>query len=235
MDALIFPLNQDMSFPEVFLATYRFFVGSQTLLGCLIGWYNADADNTKKPGSEEFLGKHKDAIQARTIRVMISWIRNHWIDFNNNSGLESELDVFVDYVSNFSFGASQKLIQAIGDQKLAWFTNRYIAVFIPTKIETAEDTLPLLEWDYEVFAHNLAAIDHLLFRRISPDVYLKILEKPAVVSGGMSSTPLNILCSFNEWFRTVIQMLTNRLSAIQRLLFLDKQRIRCALLKLKDL
>ncbi|KAI9091129.1 hypothetical protein DFS34DRAFT_635930 [Phlyctochytrium arcticum] len=44
LDALIFPLGQDMSFAEVFLATYRFFMPAGKVLAALIEWYNVDMD-----------------------------------------------------------------------------------------------------------------------------------------------------------------------------------------------
>ncbi|KAI8922126.1 hypothetical protein DFJ77DRAFT_12701 [Powellomyces hirtus] len=44
LDALIFPLEQDMSYAEVFLATFRFYMPSDLLMDSLIEWYNVDID-----------------------------------------------------------------------------------------------------------------------------------------------------------------------------------------------
>lgn len=116
LDGLIFPLDQDMSYGEVFLATYRFFIPAQTLLESLVGWYNCKADDARKPGSEAFLKRCRKGIQARSIRVLVTWIRNHWTDFHEDPKLTDSLNIFINFVSKLSFGTYQKLIQATREQ-----------------------------------------------------------------------------------------------------------------------
>ncbi|KAI8900041.1 hypothetical protein BC833DRAFT_319881 [Globomyces pollinis-pini] len=73
LDSLIFPIAQDMSFAEVFLATYRFCIGAKELLSSLIGWYNVTSDGSTVNGAEAFLKKHRKAIQTRSLRVLMCW------------------------------------------------------------------------------------------------------------------------------------------------------------------
>ncbi|KAI8905114.1 hypothetical protein EDD86DRAFT_71972 [Gorgonomyces haynaldii] len=107
-----------MLYVEVFLATFRYFLPAQNILDCLIGWYNAEADEMKRPGSESFLRKYKKAIQQRSVRVLLTWIKNHWVDFQHDQKLHSDLIVFVDFLEKVSFGTNQKLVQAIREQVL---------------------------------------------------------------------------------------------------------------------
>ena len=116
LDALIFPWDQDMSYAEVFLASYRFFMSPRDVLDCLVGWYNADAEDDVYQGSEAFLRKNRKHIQNRTIKVLLAWIRNHWHDFHDNPEMNQELNFFVDYLVKVSFSNNQKLTQAIREQ-----------------------------------------------------------------------------------------------------------------------
>ncbi|KAJ1336673.1 hypothetical protein BSLG_006992 [Batrachochytrium salamandrivorans] len=171
MDGLIFPLDQDMSFAEVFLASYRFFMPAQELLDSLIGWYNADAEEMRLTGSEAFLRKNRKHIQTRAVRVLLTWIRNHWHDFHNDQHLFAELDFFVNYLGKVSFGNNQKLTQAIREQRLSWYTYQYIPMFPGARASGQEKTRPWIsEWDIDDLAQNLTMIDHLFFRQMKPDI-----------------------------------------------------------------
>ncbi|KAH6570257.1 hypothetical protein BASA60_007861 [Batrachochytrium salamandrivorans] len=179
MDGLIFPLDQDMSFAEVFLASYRFFMPAQELLDSLIGWYNADAEEMRLTGSEAFLRKNRKHIQTRAVRVLLTWI--------------------------LSFGNNQKLTQAIREQRLSWYTYQYIPMFPGARASGQEKTRPWIsEWDIDDLAQNLTMIDHLFFRQMKPDMYLQILHTPAQVQGGGFSVPLKAIMDLCHWFRTVV-------------------------------
>ncbi|KAL5033167.1 hypothetical protein BDV3_000181 [Batrachochytrium dendrobatidis] len=205
MDGLIFPLDQDMSFSEIFLASYRFFMPPQELLESLIGWYNADASETRLAGSEAFLRKNRKYIQIRAVRVLLTWIRNHWHDFHNNQCLYAELNFFVDYLAKVSFGNNQKLTQAIREQRLSWYTYQYIPMFSGIRSSVLEHTRPwIAEWEIDDFSQNLTMIDHLFFRQLKPDMYLQILHKPASIQGGGFNVPFKAILDFCHWFRTVV-------------------------------
>nr|KAJ3423248.1 hypothetical protein HK105_007584 [Polyrhizophydium stewartii] len=205
MDGLIFPLDQDMSFAEVFVATYRFFMPAQDLLDCLVGWYNADAEDTRFPGSEAFLRKNRKQIQNRAVRVLLMWIRNHWHDFHNDPRLYAELNFFVDYLGKVSFGNNQKLTQAIREQRLSWYTYQYIPMFSATRSGGPDQTKPwIAEWDIDDLAQNLTMIDHLHFRQLKPDMYLQLLHKPAQIKSGGFNVPFKIVMELCHWFRTVV-------------------------------
>lgn len=112
-----------MSFPEVFLATYRYFLSPHLLFKYLRGWYEADdeSDMGKKPArpNEKEDGarmKQKKQIQARAIKIMNVWINNHWYDFRNNASLFDNLTNFVDDLEKSSFNFNQRLGQAIREQ-----------------------------------------------------------------------------------------------------------------------
>ncbi len=100
----------------MFLASYRFFLPPRDLLEALVGWYNCEADDSRFPGSEAFLKKCKKSIQARAVRIILLWIRDHWIDFHSDPKLAGDLAVFVDYVGALSFGTHQKLSASIREQ-----------------------------------------------------------------------------------------------------------------------
>eukprot|EP00842_Homolaphlyctis_polyrhiza_P000991 jgi/Hompol1/1893/HPOL_005774-RA len=205
LDGLIFPLYQDMSYAEVFLATYRYFMPASHVLDCLIGWYNADAEEQTHPGSEAFLRKNRKQIQTRAIRVLLAWIRNHWHDFHNDPKLNAEINFFVDYLAKVSFGNNQKLAQAIREQRLTWYTYQYIPMFPVGRSATSEHPKPwIADWETDDFAHNLTMIDHLYFRQLKPDMYLQILQHPANVKGGGFNVPLKIIMEAALWFRTIV-------------------------------
>ncbi|KAI8804754.1 ras guanine nucleotide exchange factor domain-containing protein [Cladochytrium replicatum] len=148
LDALIFPLINDMSYAEVFFATYRFFLSPSHVLASLIKWYNVVLPTIvpgspgypqlrKSEGFERtqsqmvFYRRHRKYIQARAIKCMLLWVTNHWLDFQTNPGMLSELQSFVNEISSVSFGDSQKISHAIREQRLSWYTLQYISPFPP--------------------------------------------------------------------------------------------------------
>ncbi|KAJ3000769.1 Rap guanine nucleotide exchange factor 2 [Globomyces sp. JEL0801] len=158
LDSLIFPIAQDMSFAEVFLATYRFCIGAKELLSSLIGWYNVTSDGSTVNGAEAFLKKHRKAIQTRSLRVLMCWVRNHWSDFHESASLYAILDKFVVSLAKTAFGNNQNFIHAIREQRLQYFTYQYVPMFPISKVD-GEVVKPLIfEWDGELFAHTLTMI-----------------------------------------------------------------------------
>jgi RasGEF N-terminal motif len=203
----------DMSYSEVFLATYRYFIPPQKLLNCLIGWYNCEADDESIPGSEQFLKRSKKSIQARSVRVLVAWVRNHWIDFHENPKLLSDLSVFADYVSKISFGTYQKVIQAMREQRLSWYTHQYVPIFLAPKASSPDQTKAWVhEWDPSDFAHNLIEVDHIFFRQLTPDCYFKLIQKSGNVEAGGSNLPLKVLLDICTWFRVVATYTTVAIS-----------------------
>jgi transcriptional regulator CtsR len=105
-------------YSEMFFATYRYFSPAMDILQSLIGWFNCVPSEEKYPGSTAFLKKNKKMIQSRSVRMLICWIRNHSYDFYEDPTLMRLLNQFVDYVSTVSFGAHQKILQALREQVL---------------------------------------------------------------------------------------------------------------------
>lgn len=133
LDALVFPLEQDMSYAEVFLATYRFYMPSGLLMDSLIEWYNVDVDtevaatseddaghasggSPDRPQQDAFLKKYRKHIRSRVVRILMMWIKNHWHDFQEDGTLFKMLQAFVDHISSIGFGDGQKLSQAVREQ-----------------------------------------------------------------------------------------------------------------------
>ncbi|KNC96229.1 uncharacterized protein SPPG_08382 [Spizellomyces punctatus DAOM BR117] len=233
MDALIFPLDQDMSYAEVFLATYRFFMTGKPLLDNLIEWYNVDLDQdlltssapvastsqettdsvedptaTANPAfhhhHEQFLKKHRKHIQSRAIRVLLMWIKNHWHDFQEDGMLYLTLMAFLDHVSSVSFGDGQKMTQAIREQRLSWYTTQYIPFFPSKRGVMNDNTKPwALVWSPEDFAREVTYVDHFLFRQIRPDAYLHVLARPVAKEGAGRNVALKVLLEYIGWFRLV--------------------------------
>ncbi|KAJ3362039.1 Ras protein-specific guanine nucleotide-releasing factor [Kappamyces sp. JEL0680] len=168
----------------------------------LVEWYNVTADGSLKPGAEPMLRRNKKAIQFRAIRVILLWIRNHWQDFHENPQLMAELTEFVDYLAEESFGDNQKLVHAIREQRLAWFTYQFIPMFPGIReVDSGERWCP--EIDVELFAHDLTMLDHLFFRQMKPDVYFHILSRPGSVYGGGFNLILKTMLDYCGWFRMV--------------------------------
>ncbi|TPX65868.1 hypothetical protein SpCBS45565_g04905 [Spizellomyces sp. 'palustris'] len=233
MDALIFPLDQDMSYAEVFLATYRFFMTGKPLLDNLIEWYNVDLDQdllsssapvastsqdttdsvetptaTANPAfhhqHEQFLKKHRKHIQSRAIRVLLMWIKDHWHDFQEDGVLYLTLMAFLDHVSSVSFGDGQKMTQAIREQRLSWYTTQYIPFFPSKRGVMNDNTKPwALVWSPEDFAREVTYVDHFLFRQIRPDAYLHVLARPVAKEGAGRNVALKVLLEYIGWFRLV--------------------------------
>lgn len=105
-----------MLYAEIFLASYRFFMPAQEVLDGLIGWYNCEADEEETTGSSIFVKIKKKSIMARSIKVLITWIRNHYWDFHENDRLHASLDNFMNLISNQSYGAHVKINQAVREQ-----------------------------------------------------------------------------------------------------------------------
>lgn len=116
LDSLIFPLCQDYSFAEAFLATYRFFIAPQRLLDTLIEWYNVDLYEDCSQSEELFLKRNRKLIKTRAAKILWLWIKNYWQDFANCSEIFIELLQFVDGLAETSFGDNQKLTEAIREQ-----------------------------------------------------------------------------------------------------------------------
>ena len=195
-----------MSFPEVFLATYRYFLSSHTLFRYLRGWYEAEDDlepgkkparpNEKEDGTRAKLRKQ---VQARAIKILNAWITNHWYDFKNNASLFDNLSNFVEDLEKSSFTSNQKLGQAIKEQRLQWYTMQFIPMF---SIENGINDKK--EWSVEAFAHNLTMIDFMLFKKMKPDIYLQIVADSCSVECGGYNVPLKTLLDHCEWFRMVL-------------------------------
>ncbi|KAJ3299248.1 hypothetical protein HK104_009551 [Borealophlyctis nickersoniae] len=204
LDALIFPLGQDMSYAEVFLATYRFFLPAKTVLNWLIEWYNVDVDDDCLPSQETFLRKNRKHIQSRAIKVLLLWVKNHWHDFHTAPDLVAELSSFVEHVAQVSFGDGQKMTQAIREQRLSWYTTQYIPPFVTKRGVLNDNTRPwALQWEPADFAHQLTLIDHMLFKQIRPDAYLHIMHQPAPRVGGGHNVALKVILEYIAWFRLV--------------------------------
>ncbi|KAJ3417635.1 hypothetical protein HDV05_000092 [Chytridiales sp. JEL 0842] len=204
IDALIFPLNQDNSYAEVFLATYRFFLPASDVLTSLIEWYNVEVDEEATPQQELYLKKNRKFFRQRAIKVILTWVKNHWHDFHSDPSLLEELTLFVSDVSEISFGDSQKLTQAIREQRLSWYMSQYIPPFSTKRAPHSESAKPWgLMWEPEAFAEQLTLIDNHYFRQIRPDTYLHILQKPVARNEARNNAAFKVLMDYVRWFRLV--------------------------------
>jgi hypothetical protein len=202
LESLIFPLDQDISYTQVFLATYRFFISPYELFNTLKHWYEVEKDTIIADVNQR---KLKKGIQDRCIRVFIVWINHHWIDFHTHNVLFEQLTTFTDELARDSFSNNQKLVHAIREQRLSWYTLQYVPMFSGGRVN--EDGKPHLgEWEIEAFAHNLTMIDHLLFRKLKPDVYFQILFSSGTIDHGAHNVPLKILLEYCQWFRMVYRI-----------------------------
>jgi RasGEF N-terminal motif len=216
-DGLIIPIEQDMSYVEVFLACYKFFTTPQVLFQTLEEWYYVTEEGSLLPGAESMLKNTKRQIQSRSIRVILLWIRNHWQDFQLNPKLMSDLENFTHGMSKVSFGDNQKLIHAIREQKLSWFTSQYVPMFSGIKLQDS-GKLWNIEMDTEAFAQNLTAIDNLFFRQMRPDYYLRLLATEQQMTGGAYNIALNTILTYCGWFRMVLIFFNSRWSGMFQVL-----------------
>ncbi|KAJ3215112.1 hypothetical protein HDU67_000816 [Dinochytrium kinnereticum] len=193
IDALIFPLNQDNSYAEVFMATYRFFIPATDVLTSLIEWYNVEVDEDATPQQEAYLKRNRKYFRSRSIRSLLIWIKNHWHDFHSDRELLDELMAFVAEVSEVSFGDSQKMTQAIREQRLSWYMTQYIPLFSNKRAAATESAKPWgLLWEAEAFAEQLTLIDFDFFRQIRPDAYLHLMHLPAKRESGGQNVALKV-------------------------------------------
>ncbi|KAJ3326300.1 hypothetical protein HDV06_000176 [Boothiomyces sp. JEL0866] len=204
LDSLLFPIDQDMSFAEVFLANYRFFVSSMDVFECLIGWYNSDLEPGQKPASDANYRKLKKNVQQRSLRILLVWIRNHWNDFHVNPKLYGALNDFINVLATESFGNNQKLVHAVREQRLSWYTSQYIPMFSMDRSNSDFSRPLIFEWEPYVFSDNLTMVEHYLFRQVKPDTYLQLLAVPADIAGGGYNLPLKTLLDYCAWFRTLV-------------------------------
>ncbi|KAJ3318574.1 hypothetical protein HDU76_000796 [Blyttiomyces sp. JEL0837] len=204
VDALIFPLNQDNSYAEVFLATYRFFLPASEVLTSLIEWYNVEVDEQATSSEEAYFKKNRRHFRARAIKVLLTWVKNHWLDFHADPNLLEELSNFVADVSEVSFGDSQKMTQAIREQRLAWYMTQYIPPFSNKRAPLSEAIKPWgLLWEADAFAEQLTLIDCHLFRQVRPDTYLHILQAPVSKTTASQNVAFKVLMEYVSWFRLV--------------------------------
>ncbi|KAJ3052795.1 hypothetical protein HK097_005662 [Rhizophlyctis rosea] len=204
LDALIFPLGQDMTYADVFLSAYRFFLKPHEVFNWLVEWYNTDVDDDALPSQDHWLRKHRRYIQLRVTTVLLLWVKNYWNDFHRNPELFADLTAFVEFALPITFGASQKLMGCIREQRLTWYTTHYIPPFV-TKRGNASDSHRswALQWDAKEFAQQLSLIDHMLFKQIRPDCYLHLLQAPVPREGGATNGPLKTCLEYVAWFRLV--------------------------------
>ncbi|KAJ3006722.1 hypothetical protein HKX48_009500 [Thoreauomyces humboldtii] len=211
LSALIFPLEQDMSYAEVFLATFRFYMLPDLLMDNLIEWYNVDIDPEAPVSaslSEEEVSPsasaQTDEPASRVVRVLMMWVKNHWHDFQEDGKLFRILQAFIEHISLIGFGNGQKLSQAIPERQLSWYTTQYIPPFPAKRNHMLDNTEPwALLWESEDFAKDLTYIDHFLFRQIRPNSYLHVLARPVNKHGAGRNVPLKVLLDYVEWFPLV--------------------------------
>lgn len=192
----------DLSYPEVFLASYRFFVSPLEVFHCLTRWYNVTDEGSTFPDAESEIRFFKRSVQQRCLRIILLWIRNHWQDFLDNQSLWSLLRSFTKELSSDSFLDYQKIMHAIREERLNWMTSQYIPMFPGIK---ATDTGEMwsAELDTIKFAHDLTMLDHTIFRQMKPDLYLQVLSNPGNLYSGAYNIPLKGLFDYCNWFRMV--------------------------------
>ncbi|KAJ3031348.1 UNVERIFIED_CONTAM: hypothetical protein HDU68_004765, partial [Siphonaria sp. JEL0065] len=205
VDALIFPLNQDNSYTEVFLASYRFFMPASELLTSLIEWYNVELDpSTATPAQEVYFKQRRRLFRGRAAKVLLTWIKNHWHDFHVDRELLDELNEFVGDLGEVCFGDGQRMTQAIREQRLSWYMTQYIPPFSAKRAPSLESAKPWgLLWEPEAFAAQLTLIDHHYFRQIRPDTYLSLLQKRVPREKCAGDASLKVLMDYVSWFRLV--------------------------------
>ncbi|KAJ3021295.1 UNVERIFIED_CONTAM: hypothetical protein HDU68_009698 [Siphonaria sp. JEL0065] len=205
VDALIFPLNQDNSYTEVFLASYRFFMPASELLTSLIEWYNVELDpSTATPSQEVYFKQRRRLFRGRAAKVLLTWIKNHWHDFHVDRELLDELNEFVGDLGEVCFGDGQRMTQAIREQRLSWYMTQYIPPFSAKRAPSLESAKPWgLLWEPEAFAAQLTLIDHHYFRQIRPDMYLSLLQKRVPREKCAGDASLKVLMDYVSWFRLV--------------------------------
>lgn len=192
-----------MSYAEVFLATYRYFLEPLDLIDSLISWFKVTAVGSQMPNAEAALGRSKKFIETRCIRVLLLWIKNHWQDFHDAPVLHTELEIFIAYLFKESPGNYQKIIHATREQRLSWYTYQYIPMFSDVRaVDASKIWGPDMNTD--LFAHNLTMLDHLFFRKMRPDQYLQILAVPGTIFGGGFNVPLKTLLEYCGWTRMVV-------------------------------
>ncbi|KAJ3066352.1 hypothetical protein HDU98_010359 [Podochytrium sp. JEL0797] len=206
VDALIFPLNQDNSYTEVFLASYRFFLPSSTLLTSLIEWYNVELDPATATPTQQTYFKHRGRrlLRQRAAKVLLTWIKNHWHDFHAEKELLDELCEFVRDLGEVSFGDGQRMTQAIREQRLSWYMTQYIPPFSAKRAPALESSKPWgLLWDPPAFAAQLTLIDHHYFRQLRPDTYLSLLQHRSPRDTLAADECVKVLMDYVGWFRLV--------------------------------
>ncbi|KAJ1558656.1 hypothetical protein HK096_008091, partial [Nowakowskiella sp. JEL0078] len=206
LDALIFPLGQNMAYSEIFLATYRFFLTAENLLTSLIEWYNVDADEECTSAQDLFLRKHRKYIQSRATKVLLMWVKNHWQDFVDDRKLMDGLSKFLTQISQTSFGDSQKLTQAVREQRLSWYTYQYISPFPNNRAQNTARSFALT-WDSEDMANQLTLLDQFFFTQIRPHTYLRLMQSPVSYVGGAHNQALKMLLDYTAFFRTIIKFM----------------------------
>ncbi|KAI9202697.1 ras guanine nucleotide exchange factor domain-containing protein [Polychytrium aggregatum] len=220
LDALIFPLSQDMGYSEVFLASYRFFMSPRTLLNSLVEWYNVDLDEDASSSQHQFLKKNRRQIQGRVAKILLHWIKKFWHDFTTSKILLRELTILVDQISQTSFGDGQKITQAIREQRLAWFTAQYIAPFPMKPSGPSSGNMPLISdsqsarqyianLEPEDLALNLTTIERFYFGQVTPSAYLHVLHRPVPQAGAGLDPSLRVLVDYITWFSSVSTLVSN--------------------------
>ncbi|KAJ3158745.1 hypothetical protein HK101_001234 [Irineochytrium annulatum] len=111
---------------------------------------------------------------------------------------------FVAEVSEVSFGDSQKMTQAIREQRLAWYMTQYIPPFTNKRAPVSESTKPWgLLWEADAFAEQLTLIDHHFFRQIRPDTYLHLMQMPVSRTKASGNVAFKVLMEYASWFKLV--------------------------------
>jgi hypothetical protein len=116
IDALIFPLYQNQTYLETFMASFRFFMPPTVLLHSLMEWYNVELEDKDNLENVQFFGKNRRLIQAKALKALVYWIKNYWQDFHDDPELRRQLVAYADLVSEYSFMDGQKMIQNIREQ-----------------------------------------------------------------------------------------------------------------------
>ena len=192
-------------YTEIFLATYRFFYSPTHLLGDLIAWFKLEAPSQEVSQEEkELFIEIKKNVQSRVLKIILTWIKSHWHDFHINKNLIESITTFTNDLIETNFSDSQKITQAMREQRLSWYTTQYIPLGGQRgrRINGGEGSWAL-NWQPDEFANQLTTIEMFLLSQMRSDSYLHLMRSKVPKAGGGNNVALKVVLESIFWFRMV--------------------------------
>ena len=100
VDALLWPLNQESTYSDMFFATFKLFMTPREVLTGLLQSFTLVLPENYTSKERAFYQKYRRPIQIRVIKVLLKWMYSYWEDFCESPSLMKDLQQLAEYFAS---------------------------------------------------------------------------------------------------------------------------------------